>query len=91
MLWRMDDTRDWAVLVMVSLTSALWTYLLMRKRLDAPQIRSQEKAATVSQPRWYEHLMERRGSQLLHVEEWKNKNGVYRQDNGWFASSLDIS
>lgn len=87
MLWRMDDSRDWAVLVMVSLTSALCTYLFMR----TPQIRFQEKASTVPQPRWYEHLIERRGSQLLHVEEWKNKNGVYRQDNGWFASSLDIS
>jgi hypothetical protein len=85
-MWR---EKDWAsflpVLFLVSSTSALITYLLVKERQE------EEKSPTVPVPavvpRWYaaaaQLSTEENGSELIHVEEWQNENGVYRQDNGW--------
>jgi hypothetical protein len=70
------------LLVLLTLTSALCIYLLISK-LYPKNNRPTTHQASPELPEWYQQLLLRNGSKLLHVDEWKNENGVYRKNNGW--------
>lgn len=82
-MWKenFDENIPLLPLIGVALISSVCTYLILS--LFSPKNNNQLNVSSVKFPKWYEEGIQSKEMRLLHVDEWKNKNGVYRHKNGW--------